>query len=111
MSNLALAPAAVAFPVVFCLTYFLCVGPRRALALTLAGGLPLIAIAIWLDTGGSGGKCGTGCLGRQDAAPVAWYLALAWVLAVGAGTAFGAWRDAVERRVTKSRAAASQPGA
>jgi hypothetical protein len=111
MGNLALAPAAVLFPVVFCLTYYLCVGPRRAIALTLAGGVPLIAIAIWLDTGGSGGTCGTSCLARQDAAPVAWYLALAWVAGVAAGTAFGAWRDHIERQVKKSRAAAAQPGA
>jgi hypothetical protein len=111
MGNLALAPAAVLFPVVFCLTYYLCVGPRRALALTLAGAIPLVAVAIWLDSGGSAGHCGPACLGRKDAAPVAWYLALAWVLAVGAGTAFGGWRDHIERRVTKSRAAAAQPGA
>lgn len=111
MGNLALAPAAVLFPVVFCLTYYLCVGPRRAIALTLAGAVPLIAVAIWLDTGGSGGTCGTSCLARQDAAPVAWYLALAWVFAVAAGTAFGAWRDHIERQVKKSRATAAQPGA
>jgi hypothetical protein len=111
MGMLAIAPAAVLFPVAFCLTYFLCVGPRRALILTLAGAVPLVAIAMWLDTAGSGGICGPSCLGRQDAAPVAWYLALAWVTAVGAGTAFGAWRDHVERRVTSSRAAAAQRGA
>ena len=111
MGNLAIAPAAVAFPVVFCLTYYLCVTPRRALALTLAGGIPLIAIAIWLDSSGSGATCDASCLGRQDAAPVAWYLALAWITAVLGGAAFGLWRDHVERRVTKSRAAAAQPGA
>jgi hypothetical protein len=111
MSNLALAPTAVLFPVVFCLTYFLCVGPRRAIALTLVGAVPLVAVAMWLDTGGSGGTCGTSCLARQDAAPVAWYLALGWVAAVAAGTAFGAWRDHVERQVKKSRAASAQPGA
>jgi hypothetical protein len=111
MGNLALAPAAVAFPVVFCLTYFLCVGPRRALLLTLAGAVPLAAIATWLETGGTRGTCGSTCLGLKDVAPVVWYLALSWVLAVAAGTAFGAWRDAVARRVTKSRATAAQPGA
>jgi hypothetical protein len=110
MGMLAIAPAAVAFPVVFCLTFFLCVGPRRALILTLAGAVPLVAVAIWLDTGGTGGTCGPACLGRQDAAPVAWYLALAWVTAVGAGTAFGAWRDHVERQITSSRADAAQRG-
>jgi hypothetical protein len=111
MGALAIAPAAVAFPIVFCLTYFLCVGPRRALILTLAGAVPLIAIAVWLDTGGSSSTCNTACLGRQDAAPVAWYLALAWVTAVAAGTAFGARRDHIERRVKSSRAAAAQRGA
>ncbi|MDX6562268.1 MAG: hypothetical protein QOD65_2082 [Gaiellales bacterium] len=111
MGNLAIAPAAVLFPVAFCLTYYLCVGPRRALALTLAGGLPLIAIATWLDTGGSGGTCGPSCMGKQDAAPVVWYLALAWITAVAAGTLFGAWRDHIERQVKKSRATAAQPGA
>ena len=30
-------------PSSFCLTYYLCVGPRRAIALMLAGGVPLIA--------------------------------------------------------------------
>ena len=40
MGTLAIAPAAVAFPVVFALTYFLCVGPRRALALSFAGADP-----------------------------------------------------------------------
>jgi hypothetical protein len=111
MGSLALAPAAVAFPVVFCLTYFLCVGPRRALALTFAGVIPLAAVAIWLETGGTRGTCGTSCLGLQDVAPVVWWLALSWVLAVAAGTVVGAWRDSVARRVTKSRAAAAQPGA
>jgi hypothetical protein len=110
MGTLALAPAAVAFPVVFCLTYFLCVTPRRAVGLILAGGIPLMAVAIWLDSGG-GTTCGTDCLGRQDAAPVAWWLAVSWMLAVGAGTAFGAWRDRAERRATSSRAGAAQPGA
>ena len=111
MGNLALAPAAMFFPVVFCLTYYLCVSPRRALALTLAGGVPLIAVAIWLDSGGTGGTCGPECLARQDAAPVGWYLALGWILAVAAGTVFGVWRDRVEQRVKKSRATAAQPGA
>jgi hypothetical protein len=111
MGNLAIAPAAVLFPVAFCLTYYLCAGPRRSLALALAGGLPLIAIATWLDTGGSGGTCGPSCMGKQDAAPVVWYLALAWVTAVAAGTLFGAWRDHIERQVKKSRATAAQPGA
>jgi hypothetical protein len=108
---LALAPAAVAFPIVFCLTFFLCVGIRRALAFAVAGAVPLGAIAIWLDTGGSGGTCGTSCLGRQDAAPVAWWLALGWLLAVLAGTLFGAWRDRVAARATSSRAAAAPRGA
>ena len=111
MGNLALAPAAVLFPVVFCLTYFLCVGPRRAIALTLVGGVPLIAIAIWLDTGGSDGACGPSCMGRQDAAPVVWYWRSPGCSAVAAGTAFGAWRDHIERQVKKSRATAAQPGA
>jgi hypothetical protein len=112
MGTLALAPAAVAFPVVFSLTYFLAVGPKRALLLTLAGGLPLIVVAMWLDSGsGADGHCGASCLGRQDAAPVAWLLALSWVLAVGAGTAFGGWRDRVDARVTKTRATAAQRGA
>jgi hypothetical protein len=111
MGTLAIAPAAVAFPVVFCLTYFLCVAPRRALVLTVAGGVPLMAIAMWLDSGGSGATCNAACLGRQDAAPVAWYLTLAWVTAVLAGTMFGLWRDRVARRVTSSRATAAQPGA
>jgi hypothetical protein len=111
MGTLALAPAAVAFPVVFCLTYFLCVGPRRALALTLAGVVPLASVAIWLETGGTRGACGASCLGLKDVAPVVWWLALSWLLGVAAGTVFGAWRDAVARRVTKSRAAAAQPGA
>jgi hypothetical protein len=102
----------VAFPVVFCLTYFLCVGPRRALALTLAGAVPLAAIATWLETGGTRGTCNASCLGLKDVAPVVWWLALSWVLAVGAGTAFGAWRDSFDRRrARKSRAAAAQPGA
>ena len=65
MGNLALAPAAVLFPVVFCLTFFLCVGPRRAIALTLAGAIPLAAIAIWLETGGTRGACGPSCMGLQ----------------------------------------------
>ncbi len=111
MGTLALAPALVAFPVVFCLTYFLCVGPRRAIALTLAGVIPLAAVATWLETGGTRSTCGASCLGLKDAAPVVWWLALSWLLAVAAGTVFGAWRDAVARRVTKSRAAAAQPGA
>jgi hypothetical protein len=108
---LALTPAAVAFPVVFCLTFFLCVGIRRAVAFAAAGALPLGAIAIWLDTGGAHGTCGTACLGRQDAAPVAWWLALAWLLAVLGGTLFGAWRDRVAERATSSRAAAAPRGA
>ena len=59
------------FPVVFCLTYFLCVGPRRAHRADAGRRRSRsIAIAIWLDTGGSGGTCGPSCLGRQDAAPV-----------------------------------------
>ena len=111
MGTLALAPAAAAFPVAFCLTYFLCAGPRRALALTLAGAIPLAAIAIYLETGGTRGACGPSCLGLKDVAPVVWWLALSWVLAVAAGTVVGAWRDAVARRATKSRAAAAQPGA
>ena len=57
------------------------------------------------------GTCGPTCLGLKDVAPVVWWLALSWVLAVAAGTVFGAWRDAVARRVTKSRATAAQPGA
>jgi hypothetical protein len=108
---LALAPAVVAFPVVVFLTYFLCVGIRRALAFALAGALPLGAVAIWLDTGGAHGTCGTGCLGRQDAAPVAWWLALAWVLAVLVGWGVGAWRERAAKRVTSSRAAAAPRGA
>jgi hypothetical protein len=111
MGSLALAPAAVAFPVVFSLTFFLCVGPRRAILLTIAGCVPLATAGIWLETGGTNGVCGAGCQGLKDAAPVVWWLALAWVFGVAAGTAFGAWRDAVARRVTNSRAAASQPGA
>jgi hypothetical protein len=111
MGPLAIAPAAIAFPVVFCLTFFLCVGPRRALALTLAGLVPIGIVAIWLDTGGTRGTCGPSCQGLQDAAPVAWYLALSWVLAVGAGTMYGGWRDSVARRATSSRAAAGQTGA
>ena len=43
--TLALLPAAIAFPIVVCLTYFLCVGPRRAIALTMAGVIPLAAVA------------------------------------------------------------------
>jgi hypothetical protein len=104
---LALAPAVVAFPVVVFLTYFLCVGIRRALAFALAGALPLGAVAIWLDTGGAHGTCGTGCLGRQDAAPVAWWVAVAWLLGVAAGILMGNWRD----RAMKSRAAAAPHGA
>ena len=51
-------------------------------------------------------------MGRQDAAPVVWCMALSWIVAVAAGTAFGAWRDdVVERQVKKSRATAAQPGA
>jgi len=111
MGNLALAPAFVLFPFVFCLTFFLCVGPRRAIALTLAGVVPLAAIAAWLDSGGTTGACGPSCLGLKDAAPVVWWLALAWLLGVAAGTAFGAWRDHVARQVTSSRAAAAQRGA
>ena len=111
MGTLALAPAAVAFPVAFCLTYFLCIGARRVLAFAAVGAIPLVSIAIWLETGGTGGTCGPGCLGRQDAAPVAWWLAVAWVAAVAAGAAFGAWRDRVDRRVTSSRATAAQRGA
>ena len=111
MGNLALAPAAVLFPVVFCLTFFLCVGPRRAIALALAGAIPFAAVAIWLETGGTKGACGPSCMGMKDAAPVVWWLALAWVLGVAAGTAFGAWRDRVAERVTSSRAAAAQRGA
>jgi hypothetical protein len=108
---LALTPAAVAFPVVFCLTFFLCVGLRRSLALAVAGGLPLAAVATYLDTGGAHGTCTTACLGRQDAAPVAWWLTLSWLLAVGAGALFGAWRDRVAERATSSRAAAAPHGA
>ena len=58
MGNLAVAPAAILFPVVFCLTFFLCVGPRRALALAVAGAIPLAAVAIWLESGGTRGACG-----------------------------------------------------
>jgi hypothetical protein len=108
---LALAPALVAFPIVACLTYYLCVGLRRALGLALAGGLPLGAVAMYLDTGGSTGTCNASCLGRQDAAPVAWWLTLAWLLAVGAGALFGVWRDRVAERATSSRAAAAPHGA
>jgi hypothetical protein len=111
MGNLAIAPAAALFPVAFCLTFFLCVGPRRAIAVTLAGVIPLAAIAIWLESGGTRGTCGASCMGLKDVAPVVWWLALAWLLGVAAGTAFGAWRDHVERRVTSSRAAAAQRGA
>jgi hypothetical protein len=111
MGTLAIAPAAVAFPVVFCLTYFLCVGPRRALALTFAGVIPLAALATWLETGGTRGTCSVSCQGLKDVAPIVWWLALSWLLAVAAGTVVGAWRDAVARRATKSRAAAAQPGA
>jgi elongation factor P hydroxylase len=50
-------------------------------------------------------------MGRQDAAPVVWYMALSWIVAVAAGTAFGAWRDHIEQQVKKSRATAAQPGA
>ena len=109
MGLLALTPAVVAFPVVVFLTYYLCVGIRRALAFALAGALPLGAVAIWLDTGGAHGTCGTGCLGRQDAAPVAWWLALAWLLGVAAGILMGNWRD--RAAATKSRAAAAPHGA
>ena len=112
MGHLALAPAAVAFPIVFLLTYCLCVGPRRALLLTLAGLIPLTATAIWLDSGGRDGTCGASCQGLKDAAPVVWWLALSWLLAVAAGTAVGAWRDGVDRRrSTSSRATAAQTGA
>lgn len=111
MDLFAVMPAAVALPVVFALTFYLCVGLRRALALALAGGLPLFAIAMWLDTGGAHGTCTTACLGRQDAAPVAWWLLLAWLLAVGTGSLFGAWRDRVAERSTSSRAAAAPHGA
>ena len=112
MGNLALAPAAVAFPIVVCLTYYLCVGPRRALLLTMAGVIPLAATATWLETGGTRGACGPSCQGLKDVAPIVWWLALSWLLAVAAGTVVGAWRDRVERRrATKSRAAAAQPGA
>jgi hypothetical protein len=104
---LALAPAVIAFPVVVFVTYFLCVGIRRALAFALVGALPLGAVAIWLDTGGAHGTCGSGCLGRQDAAPVAWWLALAWLLGVAGGILMGNWRD----RSMKSRAAAAPHGA
>jgi hypothetical protein len=110
MNSLALAPSAVAFPVVFCLTFFLCVGPRRAILLTLTGVIPTATLGIWLETGGTSGTCGPGCQGLKDAAPVVWWLALTWVLAVAAGTVFGAWRDRVQRRVTSSRAAAAQRG-
>jgi hypothetical protein len=109
--TLALLPAAVAFPVVVCLTYFLCVGPRRAFALTLAGVIPLAAVATWLETGGTRGACNASCLGLKDVAPIVWWLALSWLLAVGTGTVVGAWRDSVARRATKSRATAAQPGA
>ncbi len=71
--------------------------------------MPLGAVAIWLDTGGAHGTCGTGCLGRQDAAPVAWWLALAWLLGVAAGVLYGNWRDRVA--AMKSRAAAAPRGA
>jgi hypothetical protein len=108
---LALTPAAVAFPIVFCVTFYLCVGIRRALVFALAGALPIGAVAIWLDTGGSHGTCGASCLGLQDAAPVAWWLALAWLLAVAGGMLLGAWRDRVAERATKSRAAAAPRGA
>ena len=111
MDLFALLPAAVAFPVVFALTFYLCVGVRRALALAVAGGLPLAAVAMYLDTGGAHGTCTTACLGRQDAAPVAWWLTLSWLLAVGAGAVFGAWRDRVAERSTSSRAAAAPHGA
>ncbi len=63
----------------FCLTYFLCVGPRRAIALTLAGVVPLIAIAIWLDTGGSDGACGPSCIGPQGRRAGRLVLALSWI--------------------------------
>jgi hypothetical protein len=110
---LALTPAAVAFPVVFVLTFYLCVGPRRVLALAAAGALPIAAIAIYLDSGGGNGTCDVSCLGRQDAAPVAWWLALSWLLAVLGGGLFGTWRDRVAARAIakSSRAAAAPRGA
>jgi hypothetical protein len=109
---LALTPAAVAFPVVFFLAFYLCVGTRKMVALAAAGAVPLAAVAIWLDTGGShAGVCDASCQGRQDAAPVAWWLALAWVLAVLAGWGVGAWRERAAKRVTSSRAAAAPRGA
>jgi hypothetical protein len=111
---LALTPAAVAFPLVLVLTYYLCVGRRRVLALAAAGAIPLAAVAIYLDTGGAHGTCDASCLGRQDAAPVAWWLALAWVLATLGGGMLGAWRDRVAAQratATSSRAAAAPRGA
>jgi hypothetical protein len=110
---LALTPAAVAFPLVLVLTFYLCVGRRRVLALAAAGALPLGAIAIYLDTGGAHGTCDASCLGRQDAAPVAWWLALSWLLAVLCGGLLGTWRDRVAARTapTSSPAAAAPRGA
>ena len=83
------------------------------LALAAAGTVPLGAIAIYLDTGGAHGTCDASCLGRQDAAPVAWWLALAWLLAVLGGGLFGTWRDRVAARAIakSSRAAAAPRGA
>jgi hypothetical protein len=110
-ATLALLPALIAFPIVVCLTYFLCVGPRRAIALTLAGVIPLAAVATYLETGGTRGTCNASCLGLKDVAPIVWWLALSWLLAVTTGTVVGAWRDSIARRATKSRAAAAQHGA
>ena len=112
MGILALAPAAVAFPVVFCLTYFLCVGlAPRARLLTLAGVLPLAAIAIWLETGGAHGTCGPACLGLQGRRA---RRLVARALVAARRRRRHALRGLARRRrrrVTKSRAAAAQPGA
>ena len=40
--------------------------------------------------------------GRQDAAPVVWWLALAWLLGGRRGTAFGAWRDRTSSGASRS---------
>ena len=110
MGNLALAPAAVAFPVVFCLTYFLCVGPRRALA---ARRWP--ARSRWRPSRSGSRRAARAepaarpASGSRTSRPSSGGWRSRGCSPSRAGTAFGAWRDAVgaaRHEVSSSRRAA-----
>ena len=99
-----------ASPSSFCLTYFLCVGPRRALALDArrrgAAGRDRDLARHGRRRAAPAGRRASG---RQDAAPVVWWLALAW-LARGRRrappSAPGATASAARYEVSSNRRAA-----